>query len=811
MPPSNKSSRRNRALRRDIPGDSLSQTLTKGSARSSGNVIETISGSSLAEGIHQISSVDPISRIILDTVSDGIYCLDLAGLNTFVNPAAARMTGWDPADLLGKAQHDLVHHSHPDGTPYPCDLCPIYMALRDGQSHHREDEVFWRRDGSSFPVSYTSAPIFIDGVLTGAVVSFQDISERIRRERWQRAKHSIFHSITTHHPLRDTLQLLADAYTEYDPSCSIALLLLDDHVKKSLSLIASSHLPEELETQLASVDVGSGVSICGEAARSKNEIFTDKHHPAASALPYVEVAIPTIERCLALPIISASGQVRGVVAFFHGHSTDASQPHSLGPDTLHIPIEDIKHSTYRAVRDIAQIAIETRSLHSSLIHQSEHDHLTGLPNRLLFEDRLAVAIRALGLTQFRVAVCVIDIDRFRRVNENFGHLVGDELLRQISDRLQRTVRAIDTLARESGDEFLVLLPELASASDAEHICQRLLLAFTAPFVVRDHTIVVSANIGISICPDHAVTPELLLQNADTAVDFAKANGLGQLQIFRADLGQIVRQLAVREAALGTALERNELYLMYQPLYDSDRMVQGFEALLRWHNPDLGLIPPDQFIPLAESTGLIIPIGEWVLNEACRQAISWKTEALKATKIFVNISALQLGRSDFTHTVSEALRTTGLAPSRLELEVTESLIVPGFEKATASLEPLRELGVSIAIDDFGMGHSSFGVLHQLPINTIKVDRSFVSRIDRDPLGFSTVRAIIDLVRQLGMKTVGEGVETEEQFHLLREMKCDYFQGYLLSRPLTPEAAQLLFENVQSLTVPNSDSQALKISA
>jgi EAL domain-containing protein (putative c-di-GMP-specific phosphodiesterase class I) len=239
--------------------------------------------------------------------------------------------------------------------------------------------------------------------------------------------------------------------------------------------------------------------------------------------------------------------------------------------------------------------------------------------------------------------------------------------------------------------------------------------------------------------------------------------------------------------------------MYQPLYDAERRIHGFEALLRWQNPELGLIPPDQFIPLAEDTGLIIPIGEWVLNEACRQAMKWRSHGSEETKIFVNISALQLGQPDFTDSVSRALRNSGLSPSRLELEVTESLIVPSFGSACDQLQPLQTLGVSIAIDDFGTGHSSFSILHKLPINAIKVDRSFVSRIDSDAAGLSTVRAIVNLARQLNMKTVAEGVETEAQFLLLNEMECDYFQGFLLSRPLTADATLLLFADSREVVL------------
>lgn len=738
-----------------------------------------------------IGETGPISKLIIEILSEGIYCIDRNGITTFVNPAAAHMTGWTTEELLGRTPHSIIHHSRADGNAYPQELCPVHKTLREGRLLHCDSEVFWRKDGSFFHVSYTCTPIFSGGVLSGAVVSFQDISERIRRERWQTAKNAVFQGITSHQPLENTLQLLADAYTEYHPGCSIALLLVspgsDD---KTMSLVASSGLSEALMRHLKIVTVEPQVSVCGEAASAGTELFAVSERIDALAYPYSETSRYGVDRCLALPMVSAASDTLGVAAFYSSVETVAL---AVPPeDALHIPISCSDRSPYRGVRDLAQIAIENCTLHSDLIHQAQHDHLTGLPNRLVLEDRLAQSFRAADRTNTRVAVCSIDIQRFRRVNESFGHLVGDELLQQITDRFVRAMRGIDTLARTGGDEFLVLLPELTSASDAELICRRLLLAITSPFLVQGHSLTISANIGISIYPEHAATPELLIQNADAAADFAKAKGQTRLQLYRPDLGEKVRQLAARETALRTALDRGELYLMYQPLFDSDRKIHGFEALLRWHSPELGQIPPDQFIPLAEATGLIVPIGEWVLLEACRQAMAWKAEALAHTKMFVNVSAMQLGQIDFTQTVSEALRVTRLSPSRLELEVTESLIVPSFKQATARLQPLQNLGVSIAIDDFGTGHSSFSILHQLPINAIKVDRSFVSRIDRDASGLSTVRAIVSLAQQLGMKTVGEGVETEAQFGLLNEMQCDYFQGYLLSRPLTPEAAQLLFE-------------------
>lgn len=745
---------------------------------------------------------DSFSMLVLETVGEGIFCIDPDGTTTFVNPAAARMLGWEREELIGRSQHDSVHHSYPDGSLYPIDACPVLSVFRTGRKQHCEDEVFWRKDGNSFPVAYTSTPILTGGVVTGAVVVFRDISERVRRDKWQRSKDVIFHAITTHAPLDSTLQLLADAYTDYQPGCSIAILLLDQcggpnpgpYAANELCLTASSGISTALKAQLQSVRIEGNPSAYAQAAATGKEIVVDYCNAAPDGPRSIEIAGERNSRCLALPMTAANGQILGVVAFMIelGERPQRGIPIVFAlPLALDLPEAVAEHGGFRGVRDLAQIAVEHRNLQTELLHQSQHDRLTGLPNWLLMEERLHHLIRIAQRDHTRIAVCSVDLDRFRRINENHGHVTGDDLLQQIAARFRNMLRKADTLGRQGGDEFIILIPDLADPSDADAICRKLLQALNEPFLIDGKALTVAANIGISIYPDHADTPELLVQHADTALDFAKEKGKASLKLFRPDLGQKVRQLAARESALQTALQKNELYLMYQPLFDAHRQIHGFEALLRWQHPELGLIPPDQFIPLAEDTGLILPIGDWVLREACRQAMSWNSPGLARTKIFVNISALQLGQTDFTHSVGYALKVSGLPPSRLELEVTESFIVPSFKKATQRLQPLQDLGVSIAIDDFGTGHSSFSVLHKLPINAIKVDRSFVSRIDKDPSGLSTVRAIVNLAHQLGMKIVGEGVESEAQFKLLNDMDCDLYQGYLLSKPLTVASVEQVF--------------------
>ena len=742
--------------------------------------------------------MDLISRLVLETVGEGVFCIGADGLLNFVNSAALNMLGWDSADLIGRRQHEVVHRSYADGSAYPIDSCPAYSVVRSGRAQHCDDEVFWRKDGTSFAVSYQSTPIFIEGQVAGAVILFHDISERVRRDRWQLGKDCVFNAITKHSPLDSTLQLLTDAYSEFQPSCSIAILLRNKDDGSELSLAASSLLPAALEANLRKIRLTESFSVCARVACTGKETIVDRRTSGPDGHKFIELAETPDSCCLALPMTAADGRILGVVAFMvtvADRVTGALPIAFALPVTLHLPLAVAEHGEYRGIRDLAQIAVEHRNLQTELVHQTRHDHLTGLPNWILMEERLEQLIQNASRNHSRIAVCSLDLDRFRRVNENHGHVVGDDLLLQITARFRAILRKGDLLGRQGGDEFIIVVHDLNQAADADLICRKLLLALSQPFHSGGKVIAIGANIGVSIYPDHAETPELLVQHADTALDLAKEKGTANFRYFHPDLGQKVRQLARRESALQTALQNKELYLVYQPLFTGSRQIYGFEALLRWQHPELGLVPPDQFIPLAEETGLILSIGDWVLGAACRQAMSWKAPSLADTKIFVNISALQLGQADFTHSVAYALTLSGLSPSRLELEVTESFIVPSFKKATQRLQPLQDLGVSIAIDDFGTGHSSLSVLHKLPINTIKVDRSFVSRIDKDASGLSTVRAIINLAHQLGMKTVGEGVETEQQFALLNDMECDYYQGYLLAKPQSVDAIEQIFGELQ----------------
>jgi diguanylate cyclase (GGDEF)-like protein/PAS domain S-box-containing protein len=432
---------------------------------------------------------------------------------------------------------------------------------------------------------------------------------------------------------------------------------------------------------------------------------------------------------------------------------------------------------------------ERRRAEEQLRHDALHDALTGLPNHALFRDRLRVALAKLRRRpSWQAAVLFLDVDRFKNVNDSLGHLVGDRLLIQLGQRIKGVLRDTDTCARLGGDEFAILLDELGDLADAEVIAQRIRAALAEPFHVDGREVFASASIGIAVCApdDERCDVDDVVRRADAAMYRAKARGKARHEVFEGSMMEAPRRFLQIETELRRALEREELHLVYQPIVSfGTGKVAGFEALLRWRSA-VGNIPPGEFIGVAEETGSIIAIGHWVLEEATRQLQAWRETLPGADELFmsVNVSRRQLASSSFTKLVEQAL---GKIPAnRLKLEVTETALIDDLVTTRAILTALRELGVSIALDDFGTGYSSLSYLHSLPFDTLKVDRSFVSRLAVEPVHTGIVQSILMLGRNLGMTTVAEGVETPEQAASLRARGCGYGQGYLYARPLDPKA-------------------------
>jgi diguanylate cyclase (GGDEF)-like protein len=449
----------------------------------------------------------------------------------------------------------------------------------------------------------------------------------------------------------------------------------------------------------------------------------------------------------------------------------------------------------------ARTAVLVRSLshaNKQLHHLALHDSLTRLPNRSLLEDRITQAIAASERSGKHFALMFLDLDRFKTINDSLGHHYGDKLLQATAERLQQAVRAEDTVARLGGDEFVVLLGAIPEPTAAANIAQKLLETLAQPLDVEGQEQNISVSIGISLYPDDGVRLRELMSNADSAMYHAKKMGRGNYQFFTPEMNAAAGKRLALERDLRRALEQKEFELHYQPKVDmASGEVHAMEALVRWRSPERGLVPPNDFIPIAEETGMIIPLGAWVLEEACRQNRAWQLSGLPQMRVAVNLSAYQFRQQNLPEFVAGLLAQTGLDASSLELEVTESVVMHNPAEAAMTLQRLHAQGIHISVDDFGTGYSSLSYLKQFRLDTLKIDRSFVRDISKDADDAAIVKSVIALAHSLRLRVIAEGVETNEQLDYLRMLGCDQYQGYLSSRPLPADEFEAMMRAASAL--------------
>jgi diguanylate cyclase (GGDEF)-like protein/PAS domain S-box-containing protein len=464
------------------------------------------------------------------------------------------------------------------------------------------------------------------------------------------------------------------------------------------------------------------------------------------------------------------------------------------------PIHNRKGEATGAVIVFRDVSV-ARAMALQMAYSAQHDFLTDLPNRMLLSDRISQAIVLAQRHTKRVAVLFLDLDGFKHINDSLGHPIGDKLLQSIAKRLAGCVRASDTVSRQGGDEFLVLLTEVVGAADAAIAARSMLKAIAAVHRIDERELHITASIGVSVYPDDGLDAETLIMNADTAMYQAKENGRQNYQFFTAAMNLRAVERQFIEESLRRALAQNEFTLHYQPKIDlKTGAIKGAEALIRWAHPTRGMIPPEQFIPVAEDCGLIQPIGNWVLREACRQAQAWADAGLPAIAMAVNVSAMEFGGEKFLQGLSAILAETGLDPRHLELELTESLLMKHAESTEKILKVLGERGVRLAIDDFGTGYSSLSYLQKFPLDTLKIDQSFVREIGIASDKASIVAAVISMARSLKLRVIAEGVETPEELAFLRAHHCDEAQGFYFSRPI--QALQFARLLATGITDPES---------
>jgi diguanylate cyclase (GGDEF)-like protein/PAS domain S-box-containing protein len=456
------------------------------------------------------------------------------------------------------------------------------------------------------------------------------------------------------------------------------------------------------------------------------------------------------------------------------------------------PIHDRQGQVTGAVMVFHDVST-ARELSLRMSHLAQHDSLTDLPNRVLLNDRLSQAMAIAQRGKTRLGLLYLDVDRFKTINDSLGHAIGDRLLQSIAQRLPACVRYADTVSRQGGDEFVILLSQLTQAQDAAVIAEKILASLSVPHEIEQHTLYVTVSIGVVSFPDDGPDADTLLKNADFAMYQAKESGRNCYQFFKPEMNAKAAQRQSIENGLRLALERKGFLLHYQPKFDLQTgAITAVEALVRWHHPMRGVLPPSEFIPIAEESGLIVPLGKWVLREACRQAKAWQDAGLKGISMAINVSAVELRAKDFVEGVRAILRETGCDPSCIELELTETFLLQDPSSTAMVIETLKTIGVRFALDDFGTGYSSLSYMRRFPIDTLKIDQSFMRDVVSDSDNASIVQAVIGMGKSLHMSVVAEGVETGGQLHFLQEHACPEGQGYYLARPAIAKHVTRLLE-------------------
>jgi diguanylate cyclase (GGDEF)-like protein/PAS domain S-box-containing protein len=665
-------------------------------------------------------------RVLFEDSADANWLMDEKGFLD-CNTAALQMFGYSAGDrMLHPA--DISPPSQPDGTPSRT-AAEQKMAAAFLNGKERFEWLHQRKNGNVFPAEVCLTALTLSGQPM-LLATVRDITERKQAEEALLFK---------------TALLEAQAETTID-----GILAVDE----------SDHIV------LANKQFGRNFEIPDELLSTRDDLIVLKH-----VTDKVEDPDAFIER----------------VEYLNSHRDEKGRDELRFKngkifDRYSAPLVDSK-GRYRGriwyFRDITARKLAEERVQ----YLAYYDALTGLPNRTLLQDRLAKVLAGARRRKDKVAILFLDLDRFKDINDSLGHSVADLLLQEVAERLKIWAREQDTVARVGGDEFLIVLTGVKDVADAAVATERIVKVMTAEFVVQGHSLSIDCSVGISIFPEHGADGETLIKNADAAMYSAKENGRNRFQFFTEDMNaQVVERLTL-ENSLRLALDKKELFLVYQPQMDiATGRITGLEALLRWQHPDLGLVPPDRFIRIAENSGLIVPIGEWVVRTACRQARKWQDEGLPAVSVAVNVSAVQFRQAGFCELIRRVLHETGLAPQYLELELTESLLLANADLMLSVVQELKAMGVTLAIDDFGTGYSSFSYLRQFRVSKLKIDRVFIRDVAVNPDDAAITTAIISMAKSLRLKVIAEGVEDEAQMSFLRAHQCDEIQGYYFSKPL-----------------------------
>jgi len=738
----------------------------------SGQVAAAIERKQAAEALHLSEArLEEAQRL----AHFGGWNFDLVTNTLTWSDELCRIYGVDPESHTPSFE-DFLGRLHPEDRQFVADLVSSVVRSREAFSH--ETRIV-KPDGEVRTL-FDQGEVLVDaqGSVIGLTGACLDITVRKREELLEHDRSRILEQVAQNEPLNGVLLHIVETLEHQRPEMRACLLLTKNG--KTIGGVCPS-LPADAFSSLEGTPVLDGKGPFAAARSGLPTMVADTSTDDNWIQLQHVCTTHAIRCCWSVPILSATGGVLGTLNLI------GASPKAATESDRHL---------LESVCRLAAVAIDHSELTDQLSHQAQHDALTGLPNRLLFQDRLSQALALGRRHRQHVAVIYMDLDRFKHINDTLGHSSGDELLRQTAVRLEGCLRRSDTLARLGGDEFTVVLTELDNPRDAMRAAKNMIEVMRKPFVVEGRELFVTMSLGISIFPDDGTESEVLMGNADAAMYRAKERGRDNFQWFAAEMHHQARERMEIEGQLRHAIVLDQLSLAYQPQCDPLGKILAFEALMRWQHPTLGEVAPSRFIPIAEDSGLIISMGEWALRRACAQAAAWRSAGHATLRMSVNVSAAQFNRRDWVDTVRRALHDTELAPEALELEITESLLLQSVRETSANLFELRSMGVGVAIDDFGTGYSSLSYLHQLPINTLKIDQSFVHQIGATAVqgqeDAPIIRTIIALARNLGLAVVAEGVESEAQRELLLRLGCESLQGYLLHRPLLPEQARALLD-------------------
>jgi diguanylate cyclase (GGDEF)-like protein/PAS domain S-box-containing protein len=720
--------------------------------------------------------------LVASRTHNPIVITDSHGKLEWANEAFINLTGYSFAELIGQKPGRLLQGADTD----PATVEHMRDCIRRGAGFQVEI-INYSRAGRKYWMRIDAEPVRgPGGQIEHYIATEEDVTQRKLADWLEQDRRQFLEMIARDEPLSQTLQAICRA-AERQWEDVRGLVVLNDGPRREVA--AAPRLSAAFVLGIDSLlnqPAANATPLLGEQPAYVSDITTDLRLTALHAPANQE----GIVACNSIPILAGSGKPLGILVLFHEKC---------------LPFDDDSLRAVQSLASLCGLAIEHHQLIARLEYDAVHDPLTALPNRAQLDAQLPKWISSAARHDRLLSLMMIDLDGFKTVNDTLGHHVGDVLLRQVAERLTGAIRESDVLVRTGGDEFTLVATEIASPADATTVAERLVESLAAPFVIEGRELFVSASIGTAIYPLDGMDGAGLQRCAESAMYAAKADGRNCARRFDPKMGAVALERLELESQLRRAVSQNEFLLEYQPQLNPQGKIVGVEALIRWQHPQLGRISPAKFIPVAEACGLVLPIGYWVLDEACRQAMKWQTNGCGCPRMAVNVSALQFQQDDFLDILKATLIDTGLPPQFLELELTESLLLASTKDAIEKLAAVRALGVGVAIDDFGTGYSSLAYLQKLPIDRLKIDQSFVrdlgmgETISPQRSHQAVITAIASMAASMGMAVTAEGVETPAQRDYLIQIGCDTLQGYLFSRPVRAERVEDMLRQQQATEV------------